>query len=194
MNESRAPGSILISSVGEQSCRSIAGMIDRSLYTSLVFAKTGSETRRLLPGRRFRLVIINAPLSDEFGHELAADIARQYTCGVILLVKSDVYEEVTDLVLENGVITVPKPLSRQLFYQAVRLGLSVESRLSSREQEISRLKRKLDEARLIGRVKCILVEKRKLTEEEAHHFLEKEAMNHRTSLREEAEEILRMYE
>ena len=194
MSENRIPGTILISSVGEQSCRSIAGLIDRELYSSMAFARTGSETRRLLPNRRFSLVILNSPLSDEFGHELAQDIARQYACGVVLLTKSDVLEEVTDIVQADGVITVSKPISRHSFHQAVRVGLSETARLSAWEQELNKLRRKLEEARLIGRAKCLLVERRGMTEEEAHHYLEKEAMNRRTSLRDEAEEILSLFE
>lgn len=191
MAEIRRPGDILVVSVGEKSCRSIAGLIDRSLYDRIIDVHTGAEARRLLPKRSFSLVVINAPLSDEFGHELASDVAEHYTCGVVLLTKSDVIDEVNALVQSAGVITVPKPVSRSAFEQAVRVGLSESIRLLAWEQEISRLKRKLEEARLVGRAKCMLVEQRGYSEAEAHRHIEKKAMDCRVSLRDIAEEIIR---
>ena len=47
------------------------------------------DARRRLADQDFDLVIINAPLSDEFGHELAQDMAQYTVAGVLLLVAAD---------------------------------------------------------------------------------------------------------
>lgn len=194
MNEIRIKGDILIVSVEERSCRSIAGLIDRGLYSRIWFAHSGGEARRMIRDRSFWLILINAPLSDEFGQELASDFCRQTACGILLLVKSDVYEEVCDMVQSEGVIIVSKPVSRQLFHQSIRLGISQAMRLSAWEKERGRLSKKLEESRMLGRAKCILIEQRGISEAEAHHYIEKEAMNHRVSIRDICQEIIRLNE
>ena len=44
--------------------------------------------------------------------------------------------------------------------------------------------------RLVSRAKCLLIENRGMTEAEAHHYIEKEAMNSRRTREQVAEEIL----
>ena len=108
--------------------------------------------------------------------------------------KSDVYEEVCDRVAGSGVLTLGKPLSAPLFHQTLRLALASAERLSGKEREIERLKDKLEESRLVGRAKCVLIASEGMSEAGAHRWIEKQAMDRRTSRREVAEEILRLYE
>ena len=193
MKDSTEAGSLLIVSGTGKSSRMIAGLLEPSLVSSVLMEKTGSATRQLAQTRPLRLIIINSPLSDEYGHELAADLARQTTAGVILLVRADVYGEVSDQVNRDGVITVSKPLSAGLFSQAVRMGLAQSARLTAGANEIQRLKEKLAESRLVGRAKCILVAARGISEAEAHRKIEKQAMDARVSLRVAAEETIRVW-
>ena len=52
------------------------------------------------------------------------------------------------------------------------------------------LHEKLMQLRLVSRAKCLLIENRGMTEAEAHHYIEKEAMNSRRTREQVAEEIL----
>ncbi len=182
---------VLVVSSSEKSGRTIAGLLDPSLCYPIRFEKSGSGARRRRMDCDFDLYVVNAPLSDEFGHDLAMDLARESVSGVILLAKSDVYEEICDRVSDTGVLTVPKPVSSQYFHQTVRQAIAMKCRLARLQTENEKLKRKVDEEKLVGRAKCLLVEKRGMTEETAHRYLEKRAMNTRSTRREVAERILR---
>lgn len=57
-----------------------------------------------------------------------------------------------------------------------------------------KLMKKVDDIRVVNRAKCILIQYRNMTEEEAHKYLEKEAMDTRVSKRELAEKIINYYE
>ena len=57
-----------------------------------------------------------------------------------------------------------------------------------------RLAKRLDEARVISRAKCVLARYADLSEEEAHRLIEKRAMDARITSREAALEILQNYE
>ena len=54
-----------------------------------------------------------------------------------------------------------------------------------------KLKAKMEEIRIVNRAKMLLIEKRGMSEEEAHHYLEKEAMNSGTTKQKVAEAIAR---
>ena len=61
-------------------------------------------------------------------------------------------------------------------------------------QENVKLQSKIEEIRLVDRAKCALIQYLSMTEEQAHHFIEKQAMDMRTTKREIAEGILKSYE
>ncbi|MCD8009629.1 MAG: ANTAR domain-containing protein [Lachnospiraceae bacterium] len=183
--------SVLVVSSSEKSGRILAGLTNPSLCYPIQFEKSGSGCRRRLLECGYDLIVVNAPLSDEFGHDLAMDLARETLSGVILLVKNDIYEEVCDRVGDAGVLTVPKPISSQVFHQTIRLAAAARARLVEARRENEKLKHKLDEAKQVGRAKCILVERRQMTEMQAHRYIEKQAMDTRSTRREVAEKIIK---
>jgi response regulator NasT len=58
----------------------------------------------------------------------------------------------------------------------------------------TRLESQIEEARLINRAKCILIQYLRLTEPQAHRYIEKQAMDKRTSRIDIARNILTTYE
>ena len=60
---------------------------------------------------------------------------------------------------------------------------------------MTKAKRQMQEdIRLIDRAKCILIEYLNMTEKQAHKYIEKQAMDLRTTRRAVAESLLRTYE
>ena len=154
---------------------------------------SGSETRRTLGDGEWSLVIINAPLGADSGLEIAAEAAAHTPAGVILLVKADMADAVAARVEASGVMVVPKPVARQLFEQAMRCALAARNRLAALHQENRRLEKKLEEMRLVGRAKCMLMQYQGLTEQQAHRQIEKQAMDSRQTRGAVALEILDTY-
>ena len=81
-----------------------------------------------------------------------------------------------------------------MFAQAMGLLLASQAKVERCRAENERLRQKLEELRIVSRAKCLLVEYLHLTEEEAHKYLERIAMEERKNRRSVAEEILREYE
>lgn len=154
---------------------------------------SASEARRRMLESDYDLVVINAPLPDELGHDLALDAARSTTAGVLLLVKNDLADSVSARVEEDGVFVVPKPLSRPLFYQALRLVNAARRRVFGLQKENRKLQQKIEDIRLIDRAKCVLIATLGMTEPQAHAYIEKQAMNRRVTKREISESILKTY-
>lgn len=159
----------------------------------VLVASSCNEGRRHLIDNAFDLVLINAPLTDEFGHEFAAHVCQSSTAGVLMLVKSDLADTVSEQVENDGVFVVPKPISRSAFYQAIRLVNACRLRVYQLQAENRRLRQRLEDLRVIDRAKCLLIEFNRMSESNAHAHIEKEAMNRRLTKRDVAEEILRRY-
>lgn len=180
---------ILIVSDSAQSREQLAGLFTQGPRPSVATAASGGDARRALLDAEYDLVLINTPLRDEFGHELAAQ-AAQRGAGVLMLVRAGLEEEVATRVEDWGVLVLPRPLNRTAFYKSVKLLQAARRRVWHLLEENRRLREKMEELRVVARAKCVLIERLGLTEEQAHHCIEKQAMDRRATRRSVAEEIL----
>ena len=60
----------------------------------IAVAATVAGARRALLERRFDLVLINTPMPDDFGTQLALDVCENTGSGVLLLVKAEHYPDI----------------------------------------------------------------------------------------------------
>ncbi|HEY8465146.1 MAG TPA: ANTAR domain-containing protein [Bacillota bacterium] len=162
--------------------------------SEITTVKSGNEARSLLNQKDFDLIVINAPLTDESGEDLALMAADISLAGVLLLTKAEIADEVSAKVENYGVFVLPKPLNRMFFFQTLKLLAAARSRLLGLRNENVQLQKKIETIRLVDRAKCVLIQHLKFTEPQAHRYIEKQAMDRRISKREVAEGILKTYD
>ena len=153
----------LIVSAGNNANEYLARHIGELGYTRPTIVASGGEARRRMDSNDFEVVIINTPLPDEFGHELGTAAVEKTDAGVILLAKTGTAEQIA---------------------------ASNYKRLAVLRTENAKLLDKIAQLRLVDRAKCYLIEKKGMTETEAHRLIEKGAMDTRRSRGEVAQEIL----
>ncbi len=142
----------------------------------------------------YDLCIVSAPLPDEFGESLAINIATKGISEVILVVRAEIFDEISDKVEDYGVITISKPISHLLFWNALKLTKVAHKKMQIMQAGNKRLMQRIEDIRIVDRAKCILVSYLSMTEPEAHKYIEKQAMDMRMKKRAVAEEILKTYE
>ena len=184
---------VLVAGGNEKLCELLSEILPKNEYAFLPPAKTAGEVRRLTMDRSVDLVILNAPLKDEFGIQLAQDLAEN-NMGVLLLTGSDVSEQVSYRVEQSGVITLAKPTTRQSLYIALRALTALRSKLLQMEQKTKALQQKVADIHTVNHAKWLLIQHDNMTENDAHRFIEKQAMDMRLSRREVAESIIRTYD
>jgi len=162
--------------------------------SQIVTLRTCGEARRILLERDFDLVIVNAPLRDETGEDLSRYIASKGCAQVILMVKSEYFDAVSLNLEGDGILTVSKPVNKSVFWSALMLAKSAQGRLKKIQAENAKLKKKIEDIRIIDRAKIILVSYMNMSEKEAHRYIEKQAMDERSTRRIVAEGILKTYE
>jgi two-component system, response regulator PdtaR len=87
-----------------------------------------------------------------------------------------------------------KPMDKQLFWSALKLANASYSKMTLLKNENNRLLQKIEDVRVIDRAKCILIQYLKMTEVEAHKYIEKQAMDMRITKKTVAQHILKTYE
>ena len=75
--------------------------------------------------------------------------------GVILLAKAEIADSVAEKVEDDGVFVVPKPLSRVLFMQALRMTRAARSRLTGLQSENRRLQKRIEDIRQVDQAPSV---------------------------------------
>lgn len=183
-------GRALIVSAGANSNEYLCARLTELGYTRPRIVPSGAEARRRMLESDFELIVVNAPLPDEFGHDLCAFAVEKTDAGVVFLAKAAAAEQLLAPLSEQGVLMLCKPFSNALFLQAVQMAAASNHRLQVLRQENIRLHEKLTQVRLVSRAKCFLIAEKGMSEAQAHRYIEKLAMDTRRDRAEVAQEIL----
>jgi len=183
---------LIVSSTKKEEAFFIQVLNDASI-THITSLESAGGARTLLLDQDFNLVIVDAPLPDESGEKLSRYIASKDLAQVILVVKAEHFDEISALCEDDGVLTISKPLEAAVFRTALSLIKSTTSRIKRIQAENAQLKQKIEDIRIIDRAKCLLISYLNLSEQESHRFIEKQAMDLRSSRRAVAEGILKTY-
>lgn len=186
--------SVLIVSSAENFTTAVSSMLPSSEFKPIVHSQNIVSAKRTLAQRNFDFVIINSPLSDDLGAGFAIDCVSSTGTVVLMLVNNEIHEEVNDKVAKRGVFTLAKPISYQTMRTALRWLETAKELTKKYEKKTTSIEDKMKEIRTVNKAKWILIDKEKMTEPEAHRYLEKEAMDRCVSKKSVANEIIEKYE
>ncbi|MBQ7485603.1 MAG: ANTAR domain-containing protein [Oscillospiraceae bacterium] len=182
--------SLLLVSAGQKLNQSLRGLLPGSIRDRLVVAPDAGAAKRAVASQTFDFVIVNAPLPDEPGIRFAIDQCTAGETVVLLLLRPELFPQVTETVCEHGVFTLSKPLSYQAMETALLWMASARERLRKTRRQALTLEEKMAEIRLVNRAKWFLIEHRHMDEPSAHRYIEKQAMDRCITRRAVAEELL----
>ena len=168
----------LLVSASQSFVKTLQALLPTSVYDPISVRCDAASARRALLENRFDIVIVNTPLPDEFGTALALDACADSGAGVLLLVRAELFPQVNEQASPGGVLTLLR---------------GTRERLRRMEQKTATLEEKMQEIRLVNHAKWVLIEQLKMTEEQAHKYIEKQAMDRCITRRAVAENILSTY-
>ena len=184
---------VLLVSSSEKFNETAKQLLDVSRYTPIVTAADAATARRRMLEEMFDLVMINTPLRDEFGTALALEICDKTTAGVLVLAKAEHFSDINARLSPYGGLVLAKPTSGAMLAQSLQLLCATRERLRRMEQKNASLEEKMEEIRVVNRAKCLLIEQFKMTEKEAHRYIEKQAMDRCVTKKTVAENLLSTY-
>ena len=150
--------SVLIVTASDSFTTKIMPLLPVTDYWPVTTVHSVGEARRRIAEAAFDIVLINAPLPDDFGMQLAVDICTGSGAGVLLLVRNDQFDDIYARVVGYGVLTLSKPTGMQMVAQNLRILCATRERMRRMEAKQATVEERIEEIRLVNRAKWLLIE------------------------------------
>lgn len=183
---------LVVSSSGKMN-EALKPLLTGRNFKKVTFAGSVASANRLLLENSYDFVIINSPLPDDFGTKLAIDVSTGKNTVCMQIVKNELFENVCAEITDYGVFPLAKPTSAAMVSQGLIWMVSAREKLRRLDKKTVTIEEKMEEIRLVNRAKWILIEKKDMSEPDAHRYIEKQAMDTSKSKREIAEIIIKNY-
>ena len=142
--------------------------------------------RELLPD----LAILDVKMPGKDGLEVARLINHEKLCGVLILTAFSQREIVEDARDAGALAYLVKPFQKADLVPAIEVAIGRFRELRSLTGEIDALGEQLEARKAIDRAKGILMDERKMTEQDAFAFIQRTAMSERSKMRAVAERVI----
>ena len=168
----------------------LAEMLRDEGYQVVGEAGDGQEAVDLAESLRPDLVIMDVKMPRRDGIDAAAEIAAKRIAPVVLLTafsQRDLVEKARDA---GAMAYLVKPFSISDLIPAIEVALSRFSEITELEREVADLGERLETRKLVERAKGLLQAKHAMTEPEAFTWMQRAAMDRRTSMKHVAQVVL----
>jgi two-component system, response regulator PdtaR len=165
-------------------------MLREEGYQVVGEAGDGVEAVRLAEELRPDLVILDIKMPKMDGIEAASNIAGERIAPVVILTafsQRDLVERARDA---GAMAYLVKPFAKRDLVPAIELAVSRFSEVQALESEVADLTERLEARKTIERAKGLLMTKHSLSEPEAFRWLQRTAMDRRTTMKAVAEAVL----
>ena len=168
----------------------LAEMLREEGYQVVGEAGDGQEAVDLAESLQPDLVIMDVKMPRRDGIDAAAEIAAKRIAPVVLLTafsQRDLVEKARDA---GAMAYLVKPFSISDLVPAIEVALSRFTEITELEREVADLGDRLETRKLVERAKGLLQAKHGMTEPEAFTWMQRAAMDRRTSMKRVAEVVL----
>jgi len=165
-------------------------MLREEGYQVVGEAGDGEEAVKLAGELRPDLVILDVKMPKMDGIEAASVIAKERIAPVVILTafsQRDLVERARDA---GAMAYLVKPFAKRDLVPAVELAMSRFSELQALENEVASLTDRLETRKVIERAKGLLMSNQGLTEPEAFRWIQRTAMDRRTTMKAVAEAVV----
>ena len=165
--------SVLLVTKDTKLSQSISVMLMPPLFETDVLSDF-NEARRRISERVYNIILVD--YSEGEGADFAIDAAESLST-ILLLTPTPLFEEVSYRVEGYGIISVPNPFDQFTFYAMMKAAIAVQYKVQVLSSQTTKLKVKMEEIKHVNRAKMLLMQNLSMTEQEAHRYIEKEAMD-----------------
>ena len=158
----------------------------------LVVGETGRGDKAVDLVRELRpdLAILDIKMPGMDGIEAARLITRDRICGVLVLTafsQREIIEEARDA---GALAYLVKPFQKSDLIPAIEVAIGRFRELQALNGEVDALGEQLEARKAIDRAKGILIDQFKMSESDSYGFIQRGAMNHRTTMKAVADMVV----
>jgi response regulator NasT len=172
----------------------LAEMLRDEGYQVVGEASDGQEAVDLAESLRPDLVIMDVKMPRRDGIDAAAEIAAKRIAPIVILTafsQRDLVEKARDA---GAMAYLVKPFSISDLIPAIEVALSRFAEITELEREVADLGERLETRKLVERAKGLLQARHSMTEPEAFSWMQRAAMDRRTSMKRVAEVVLESFD
>lgn len=150
----------------------------------------GDKAVELVREHKPDLAILDIKMPGMDGLEAARLITKDRICGVLVLTafsQREVIEEARDA---GALAYLVKPFQKSDLIPAIEVAIGRFREMQALNGEVEVLGEQLETRKALDRAKGILIDQFKMTESDAYGFIQRGAMNHRTTMRAVADMII----
>lgn len=190
LTEATKPHRVLIAEDEALIRMDLAEMLREEGYDVVGEAGDGQEAVELAESLRPDLVIMDVKMPRRDGIDAAAEIATKRIAPILILTAFSQRELVEKARDAGAMAYLVKPFSITDLVPAIELAVSRFGEVAALEEEVASLSDRLETRKLVERAKGLLQSKQKMTEPEAFKWIQRAAMDRRTTMRRVAEVVL----
>jgi response regulator NasT len=165
-------------------------MLQEEGYEVAGQAADGEEAVRLAAELKPDLVILDVKMPKMDGIDAATTIAGERIAPVVMLTAFSQRELVERARDAGAMAYLVKPFAKHDLVPAIELAVSRFSELQALETEVAGLNERLETRKVIERAKGLLMSKQGLSEPEAFRWIQRTAMDRRTTMKAVAEAVV----
>ena len=185
--------SVLVVSASEKINLALSEQFSVPTFSPVQVVAGVSVAKRALAERDFDFVVVNSPLPDDTGVRFSIDAATDSGAVVLFLARTEQYDDTYEKLAANGVFLLQKPIAKSVLQIASEWLISAREGLRKHQKKTLSIEEKMNEIRLVNRAKWLLISELKMTESDAHRYIEKQAMDRCIPKSLIAEEIMKLY-
>ncbi len=189
-DEPTAPRRVLIAEDEALIRLDLSEMLREEGYDVVGEAGDGQEAVELAESLKPDLVIMDVKMPRRDGIDAAAEIAAKRIAPIVVLTafsQRDLVEKARDA---GAMAYLVKPFSASDLIPAIELAMSRFAEITGLESEVADLSERLETRKLVERAKGLLQARHGMTEPEAFSWMQRAAMDRRTTMKRVAEVVL----
>ncbi len=179
---------IIIAFAKQTDVQNFKSILLRGGFEPAYTCTTGAQVLTAMENLGSGVVVCGYRLGDMLCTELAGDMPEYFQ---MLLVASP--NKADEMTFSEKVVYLPTPLKKTDFYSTLTLMVEGVQKRRKKIKEKRRF-RSSEDQRIVDEAKALLMERHKMTEPEAHKYLQKCSMDSGTSLLETAEMVISLNE
>jgi two-component system, response regulator PdtaR len=168
-------------------------MLREEGYDVVGEAGDGDEAVRLARELRPNLIIMDIKMPGTDGLEAARTIAGERLAPVVMLTAFSQRELVESARDAGAMAYLVKPFSKTDVVPAIELAASRYAEVAALEAEVAGLTDRLETRKAVERAKGLLMAKKKMTEPDAFRWIQRTAMDRRTTMRAVADAVVETF-
>ncbi len=184
---------LLIITKQKEQAKALANLVRPFHFDTIDITDSAQESRRKVQQKYYNLVIIITPLYHELGSELALDILEKDEADIIVIANNKDLAQIEEKLIHEPIFLVEKPIERNKLQRDINYLLNNQKKRERLEKQNKKLKNNINSLKSQFRAKLLLMKNLDMSEDEAHHYLQKQAMNTRKTPGDIAEAIIKLY-